>query len=98
MNEKSYTISGFRDSFMTIRCSETTLIGLATSYIRSLQDGTGLAYSGRLDYTPERYTENGDPIPPDTAVKTDSQNVGGPGVRLGDSGGPGIDRNEDLLK
>ncbi len=46
-----------------MRCSEETLAGLAKNYVQSLEDGTGLAYSGRLDYTPERYTETAAPLP-----------------------------------
>lgn len=64
MNEKTFAMTGFRDSFMLVRCSEKGLLNSVTSYIRDLQDGTGLAYSGRLDYTPERYTEGGYPLPP----------------------------------
>ncbi len=63
MNQKSSALNGFRDAFMTMRCSEETLAGLAKNYVQSLEDGTGLAYSGRLDYTPERYTETAAPLP-----------------------------------
>jgi aminoglycoside phosphotransferase (APT) family kinase protein len=47
MNDKSFALNAFKDSFMTLRCSEETLIDSATFYIQSLKDGTGLAYSGR---------------------------------------------------
>ena len=63
MNQKSFALNGFRDAFMTMRCSEKTLSSLAKNYVQSLEDGTGLAYSGRLDYTPERYTETAEPLP-----------------------------------
>ena len=63
MNQKSFALNGFRDAFMTMRCSEKTLVSLAKNYVQSLEDGTGLAYSGRLDYIPERYTETGEPLP-----------------------------------
>ncbi|KAK4152972.1 hypothetical protein C8A00DRAFT_15758 [Chaetomidium leptoderma] len=89
MNEKSFAMSGFRESFMAIKCSEETLIGSATFYIQSLQDGTGFAYSGRLDYTPERYTENGDLLPSDTTVKRETQPF------LGELG---MDGDQDLSK
>ncbi len=62
MNGKSFALNGFRDAFMTVKCSGTTLVGSAKTYLESLRDGTGLAYSGRLDYTPEQYTETGDPM------------------------------------
>ncbi|KAL2022127.1 hypothetical protein VTK56DRAFT_5956 [Thermocarpiscus australiensis] len=81
MNEKSFAMNGFRESFMAVRCSEKTLIGSATYYIQSLRDGTGLAYSGRPDYTPERYTENGDPLPSNTTVERIRQDVVGHGTR-----------------
>jgi hypothetical protein len=64
MNDKNFALSGFRDAFMAIKCSEKTLVDSATFYVRSLKDGTGLAYSGRLDYVPERYSQDGHPLPP----------------------------------
>jgi aminoglycoside phosphotransferase (APT) family kinase protein len=70
MNQKSFALNGFRDAFMTMRCSEATLASLAKNYVQSLEDGTGLAYSGRLDYTPERYTETAEPLPPNSSVQT----------------------------
>jgi hypothetical protein len=66
MNEKSFSLSGFRDSFMAFKCSEKTLINSTTFYLQSLEDGTGPAYSGRLDYIPELYTEEADLQPPNT--------------------------------
>jgi aminoglycoside phosphotransferase (APT) family kinase protein len=63
MNGKTFAVSGFKDAFMTFQGSEETLINTATYYLQSLRDGTGLAYSGRLDYTSELYTETGDPRP-----------------------------------
>lgn len=59
MNAKCFLLNSFQDSFMTIQCSEDTLIQSATYYLKSLRDGTGLAYSGRLDYKAELYSEKG---------------------------------------
>jgi aminoglycoside phosphotransferase (APT) family kinase protein len=70
MNQKSFVLNGFRDAFMMMRCSEKTLAGLARNYVQSVEDGTGLAYSGRLDYTPERYTETAEPLPSNSSVQT----------------------------
>ncbi|KAH7316853.1 kinase-like domain-containing protein [Stachybotrys elegans] len=58
MNSKTFLLNGFRDAFMTVTCSEDTRIHSATRYLESLRDGTGLAYSGRVDYRPEFYTES----------------------------------------
>ncbi|KAH6844687.1 kinase-like domain-containing protein [Chaetomium sp. MPI-CAGE-AT-0009] len=69
MNQKSFALNGFRDAFMTMRCSEETLTGLARDYIQSVKDGTGLAYSGRLDYTPEPYTATAEPLPSNSSVQ-----------------------------
>jgi hypothetical protein len=63
VNGKSFALSGFNDAFMAFQGLEETLIDSATYYLQSLRDGTGLAYSGRLDYTPELYTNTGDPRP-----------------------------------
>ena len=63
MNQKSFALNGFRDAFMTMKCSEKTLASLARNYVKDVEDGTGLAYSGRLDYTPERYSEIAEPLP-----------------------------------
>lgn len=75
MNEKSFALSGFRDSFMAFKCSEKTLVNSTTFYLQSLEDGTGLAYSGRPDYTPELYTEEADPQPPNTTGNKEIQDV-----------------------
>jgi hypothetical protein len=83
MNGMSFALSGFRDAFMLFQCSEKTLIDSATFYIQSFRDGTGLAYSGRLDYTPERYTEAGDPLLPDTTGAEEMKDADGHGAPLG---------------
>lgn len=72
MNEKSFTFSGFQHSFMTLKCSERTLIDAATYYMQDLRAGTGLAYSGRLDYTPELYAETGEPLPSATTAEREA--------------------------
>ncbi|SPQ18375.1 9d7973e3-4f96-429b-872a-4399d5845192 [Thermothielavioides terrestris] len=72
MNDKSFALNGFRDSFMRLKCSEKTLINSTAAYIQELRDGTGLAYSGRLDYTPERYTERGELVSADTTTQAGS--------------------------
>ncbi|KIL90360.1 hypothetical protein FAVG1_06091 [Fusarium avenaceum] len=59
MNAKCFLLNSFQDTFMTMQCSEDALIQLATYYLKSLRDGTGLAYSGRLDYNTELYSEKG---------------------------------------
>ncbi|KAK4041458.1 hypothetical protein C8A01DRAFT_45417 [Parachaetomium inaequale] len=69
MNDKSFALSWFRDAFMMMRCSEETLVGSATFYLQSLKDGTGLAYSGRMDYVPERYSQDGELLPPEETVE-----------------------------
>lgn len=63
INGKNFALNGFRDSFMTIQLSQETLVDSARFYLQSLKDGTEPAYSGRLDYTPERYTKTADPLP-----------------------------------
>ncbi|KAL6918797.1 hypothetical protein FSHL1_002791 [Fusarium sambucinum] len=62
INAKSFLLNSFQDSFMTMQCSEDTLIQSATYYLKSLRDGTGLAYSGRLDYKAEFYSDEGHPM------------------------------------
>ncbi len=62
MNAKSFLMNRFFDCFMHMRCSERTLLNSSTYYLRSLKDGTGLAYSGRTDYKPERYSDEGEPL------------------------------------
>ena len=47
---------------MLMKCFEDTLINSATYYLESLRHGAGLAYSGRLDYEPEFYSESGEPM------------------------------------
>ncbi|KAH6634909.1 kinase-like domain-containing protein [Chaetomium sp. MPI-SDFR-AT-0129] len=63
MNGKNFALNGFRDSFMTVKLSPESLLDSAKYYVQSLKDGTEPAYSGRLDYTPERYTKTADPLP-----------------------------------
>ncbi|KAH7175377.1 kinase-like domain-containing protein [Dactylonectria macrodidyma] len=60
MNSKTYVLNGFHDAFMSMRCSKDTLIHSATYYLKSLKEGTGLAYSGRVDYKPEYYSDRGE--------------------------------------
>ena len=62
MNGKSFALNGFQSSFMTMKCSEDTLVQLARDYLSDLDEDTGLAYSGRVDYTPEKYSETGEPL------------------------------------
>jgi hypothetical protein len=62
INAKCFLLNSFHDSFMTMQCSEDTLIQSATYYLKSLRDGTGLAYSGRLDYKAEFYSDEGLPM------------------------------------
>jgi len=62
INSKSFFINGFRDAFMMMKCSEDTLINSATYYLKSIKEGTALAYSGRLDYKPEYYSLEGNPL------------------------------------
>ncbi|KAH6627412.1 kinase-like domain-containing protein [Chaetomium tenue] len=69
MNGKNFILRDFQHSFMMIKFSEKDLIHTATYYLQDLRDGTGLAYSGRLDYTPELYTETGEPLPSDTTAE-----------------------------
>ncbi|KAH7244824.1 kinase-like domain-containing protein [Fusarium solani] len=64
INSKSFLLNGFRDAFMTIQCSERTRKNSAFYYLESLKDGTGLAYSGRVDYKPEYYSKEGRPMRP----------------------------------
>ncbi|KAM5349652.1 hypothetical protein ACJ41O_006157 [Fusarium nematophilum] len=61
INSKNFLFNGFQHAFMATRCSEDTLVKSATYYLKSLRDGTGLAYSGRVDYKPEYYTESAQP-------------------------------------
>jgi aminoglycoside phosphotransferase (APT) family kinase protein len=70
INQKYFAFNGFRDAFMTMRCSEATFAGLAKNYVQSVENGTGLAYSGRLDYTPERYTETAEPLHSKSSVQS----------------------------
>ncbi|KAK3296478.1 kinase-like domain-containing protein [Chaetomium fimeti] len=101
MNEKSFAMSAFSNSFMTMKCSEKTLINSVTNYIKDLRDGTGLPYSGRLDYTPELYSHEGYPLPTDTTAKRETQDSAGDGIRLGESsplGDLGMDEDGDLSK
>ncbi|KAL2671330.1 hypothetical protein Neosp_013912 [[Neocosmospora] mangrovei] len=63
INSKSFLLNGFRDAFMTLQCSERMRKNSAFYYLESLKDGTGLAYSGRVDYKPEYYSREGQPMP-----------------------------------
>ncbi|CAM1502466.1 Fc.00g044500.m01.CDS01 [Cosmosporella sp. VM-42] len=69
INSKNYLLNSFQDAFMSMDCSEDTLINSATYYLKTLKDGTGLAYSGRVDYKPEYYSEKGQPLTPATSQK-----------------------------
>jgi hypothetical protein len=71
MNAKCFLLNSFQDSFVTMQCSEDTLIHSATYYLKSLRDGTGLAYSGRLDYKAELYSEKRHPMDPDAPMTTE---------------------------
>ena len=62
MNGKSFALNGFQSSLMTMKCSEETLVELARYYLKDLNEDTGLAYSGRVDSTPEKYAETGEPL------------------------------------
>ncbi|KAI8713022.1 hypothetical protein NCS52_01245300 [Fusarium sp. LHS14.1] len=62
INSKSFLLNGFRDAFMTLQCSERMRKNSAFYYLESLKDGTGLAYSGRVDYKPEYYSGDGQPM------------------------------------
>ncbi|KPM45205.1 hypothetical protein AK830_g1320 [Neonectria ditissima] len=64
INSKSYLLNDFQGTFMTMQCSENTLIQSALYSLKALKDGTGLAYSGRLDYEAEYYSEKGKPASP----------------------------------
>jgi len=68
INNKSFELNCFRNAFMCVKCSENTLASSAKHYMQELQAGTGLAYQGRLDFTPERYTEAADPLPCNTGT------------------------------
>ncbi|KAL2145820.1 hypothetical protein VTI28DRAFT_6117 [Corynascus sepedonium] len=63
LNGKNFVLSGFKNSFMTIKYSEKTLVSFSRYYIENLKDGTELAYSGRLNYISELYNEDGKPMP-----------------------------------
>ncbi|KAL2169506.1 hypothetical protein VTG60DRAFT_5975 [Thermothelomyces hinnuleus] len=63
VNEKNFVLNAFRDSFMTLKCSEKTLINSSTYYVQNLRNGIGLANSGRLDYT-RNYTLRKEPLRP----------------------------------
>lgn len=64
INGKSHLLNSFHESFQITPCSEDALVNSATHYLRALNDGTGRAYSGRVDYEPEYYTEKGELIAP----------------------------------
>ncbi|KAK7424017.1 hypothetical protein QQX98_000627 [Neonectria punicea] len=71
INSKSYLLNAFHDTFMSTQCSEDTLTKAAIYYLKALKEGTGLAYSGRVDYKPEYYTEKGQPKLPTTSNITE---------------------------
>ncbi|KAF4459678.1 Aim9p [Fusarium albosuccineum] len=79
INSKCFLLNSFQDTFMSMKCSEDTLIQSATYYLKSLKDGTGLAYSGRLDYKPELYSDLGKPIDSETPVTADETLAEGSG-------------------
>lgn len=60
INAKNFVLNDFQRCFMSMKCSEHTLINLSNSYLEDLRDTTRPAYSGRPDYTPERYSESGE--------------------------------------
>ncbi|KFH41323.1 hypothetical protein ACRE_079570 [Hapsidospora chrysogenum ATCC 11550] len=62
MNSKTYALSGFHMCFMSMECSEGTLLGLARSYLEGLESGNP-AYEGRMDYRPEFYLPDGTLVP-----------------------------------
>lgn len=62
INNKSFILNRFYECFMHMRCSEDTLLGAANSYLKSLKDGTGVAYSGRADCKTESYSSEADPV------------------------------------
>jgi hypothetical protein len=70
INQKCFALNGFRDAFMTMKCSEATFAGLAKNYVQDVENGTGLAYSGRLDYTPEQYNEAAEPLHSKSSVQS----------------------------
>ncbi|KAL8339703.1 hypothetical protein RB601_006011 [Gaeumannomyces tritici] len=64
MNNKCYALNGFADAFMSMPLDDGQPLGvLAKFYVQDLKDGTGLPYSGRLDYIPERYSEAAEALP-----------------------------------
>ncbi|KAL2196046.1 kinase-like domain-containing protein [Corynascus similis CBS 632.67] len=73
LNGKNFVLSGFKNSFMTIKYSEKTLVSFSRYYIENLKDGTELAHSGRLNYISELYNEDGKPIPSEKANKTSAR-------------------------
>ncbi|KAM0340595.1 hypothetical protein ACHAPU_010432 [Fusarium lateritium] len=56
INTKCFLLNSFQDAFMSMKCSKDTLTQSATYYLKSLRDGTGIAYSGRPDYKAELYS------------------------------------------
>lgn len=68
MNSKNFLLNRFHDAFMRLRCTEEMLSSFAFSYLRKVRDQTGPAYSGRTDYTPERYSETGQLVSNTTSV------------------------------
>ncbi|KAL2186642.1 hypothetical protein L209DRAFT_765504 [Thermothelomyces heterothallicus CBS 203.75] len=42
VNEKNFVLNVLRDSFMTLKCSEKTLINSSTYYVQNLRNGIGL--------------------------------------------------------
>ncbi|KAK4185146.1 hypothetical protein QBC35DRAFT_538378 [Podospora australis] len=65
-NEKSHALNGFKMAFMSVESPDDgTRVYLAEDYLDDLRDGTGLAYTGRMDYIPELYTLEGELLPND---------------------------------
>ena len=62
INSKSFILNSFQESFMSMESSTNTLAQAAKYFLQTLKDGNGLPYSGRIDYKPEYYFENGEPV------------------------------------
>ncbi|KAI9753430.1 MAG: hypothetical protein M1815_006223 [Lichina confinis] len=60
MRNKDYPLNDFWRLFVPVSEPEESMVSLAQEYLRNLRDGTGRAYSGRSDYTPDTDSEEDD--------------------------------------
>lgn len=76
MRNKDHALNDFWRPFVPASEPEESMVSLAQEYLQKLRDGTGRAYSGRSDYTPDTDSEEEDDGDDDDGDDGDDDHAG----------------------